>query len=451
MTAAVPPGCTAEEPRAERLRQLALLSMGRVANARPRFGGSVVAALVAANALASLWPLFWCAGLAVVVLIDRALFQRVAARCAAGVEPRMAPIIAWTIWQSVYGNLLSLWLWFAPLPQGVTLAVIMFSGGMANSAVSMRASRPLLLASAGPTMALLLGLPLLEYFMHGMAEPFELLPMVGGLVLIGYGVQLWRSLVESDAVRLQGEAAVLRERQAAAAAAAARSETLKQVNDALRTPLAALAGAIEHLRRTAATPNARQQIGQLAQASELAQLALSDVGALERGEIPIRTTPTDARELLRGVVNAFRPAAQDKQLELFADVAPSMPALLDLDPLRVRQVLCNLLANAVRNTTHGGVRVRMCAEPVDRPGCIRLAFYVADTGAGMSRSQLALAFSRTEPGGKGAGLAIARKVALAMGGRLTAKSDLGEGSIVCFALETQVASARSAESATTYG
>jgi signal transduction histidine kinase len=154
--------------------------------------------------------------------------------------------------------------------------------------------------------------------------------------------------------------------------------------------------------------------------------------------------------MLRGVVSAFRAAAQDKSLELFVDVDPAMPALLAIDAGRVRQVLFNLLANAIRHTNHGGVRVRMSAQPVDATH-VRLSVIVADTGAGMSRSQLALVFGRerlcAEGQGPGIGLAISLRLAKLMGAKLTAKSELGEGSVFAFTLDAPVVAARASSAA----
>lgn len=172
---------------------------------------------------------------------------------------------------------------------------------------------------------------------------------------------------------------------------------------------------------------------------------LSDLDRLENGQLPIEPKPADPRELVRGVVAAFRAAAHDKQLELFLDVSPDTPPLVTLDPLRVRQVLFNLLANAVRFTSHGGVRVRVSAQPVaaDR---VRLSFTVADTGAGMSRSQLALIFGREricmDGEGRGLGLAISLKLARLMGGQLTARSELGQGSMFTLTLEARLVAAQ---------
>jgi signal transduction histidine kinase len=240
----------------------------------------------------------------------------------------------------------------------------------------------------------------------------------------------------------------MRERQSAAAAAAAKSDMIQRMNDELRTPMTALIGAAEHLRRAAATPQARAHIATLVQAGEVLKLVLddlSDLDRLENGRLRIQLRASDPREVLRGVVSAFRAAAQDKNLELFLDVAADVPARVEIDAARVRQVLFNLLANAVRYTNHGGVRIRLAATP-GADGRARLTFTVADTGAGMSRAQLAMVLGREKvcSGGEGPGLGLAISLRLArlMGGQISARSELGQGSVFSFALDARVVRAR---------
>jgi signal transduction histidine kinase len=309
-------------------------------------------------------------------------------------------------------------------------------------------SHSLALAGLIPTIGCLLGLPMASYLLGGAHNAMELVPLVGTLLLIGFGVSLWRSLLASDVAQAQAEAAAIRERQAAAAAAAAKSDMIQRMNAELRTPMAALAGSAEHLMRAATTPQARAHVATLVQAGEVLKLALddlSDLDRLENGQMRVELKPADPRDLVRGVVGAFRPAAQDKSLELFLDVAPDLPALVDVDAARVRQILFNLVANAVRYTTHGGVRMRVIAQPSAEAGRKRLVFAVADTGPGMSRSQIALLLQRNrlgaEPEGSGLGLAISLRLAQLMGGKLTVRSELGQGAVFSFVLDVTVLSA----------
>jgi len=438
----------AQQTRAGRARAMVAVGRARVSNAMLRLAACGVVALVAISAVGHAWPLLWFAGLIAVILADRAIFARVLAKAEAGEPPaRTAPLVAWTAAQSLYGNFLGAVLWFSTYLPGETLAMMYVLGGLANAAATLRYSHALSIAGAGPTIAFMLGLPLVDYALSG-ANPTDLLQVVAGLLVLGFGIPLWRSLLASDAAQAQAEAAVLRERQTAAAAAAAKSDMIQRMNDELRTPMAALVGAAEHLRRAAASPQARAHIATIVQAGEVLQLVLgdfSDLDRLENGQLRIETKPADPRDIARSVVAAFRPAAQDKHLELFLDVAAHVPAQVEIDALRVRQVLFNLLANAVRYTTHGGVRIGLSAEPSEIEGRTVLTFVVADTGAGMSRSQLAMIFGRGrvcgEGEGPGLGLSISLRLAKLMGGQLQARSELGEGSAFSFSLETPVVAA----------
>jgi signal transduction histidine kinase len=440
--------------RARRARALVGVGRARIANTWLRLGSCAIVAAVATSVVGNLLPMFWFLGLLPALLIDRWLFQRLAKNCQSGEPPaRMGGLTAWVTAQSVYGNLLAVLLWFSPYVPGETLAVIYMFGGLSNAAATLRSSVPLSIAGAGSTVAFLLGLPLAEYLINGAHNPLDLMPLMGGLLLLAFGVNLWRSLLASDAAQLEAEAAVLRERQAAAAAAAAKTSTIQRMNDELRTPMAALIGASEHLRRAAQSPQARAHIATIVQAGEVLKLVLddlSDLDRLENGQLRIEAKAADPRDLLRGVLSAFRATAQDKNLELFLDIDPATPPLVEMDDARVRQVLFNLLANAVRYTTHGGVRVRLQSQAVDASN-VRLTFVIADTGAGMSRSQLALIFGRerlcADGEGPGIGLAISLRLAKLMGGRLTAKSELGEGSIFAFTLDAPVAAQRASSAA----
>lgn len=437
------------EAKARHARGLVAVSQARIGNSWLRLASCAICSAVAASLLNNLWPFAWWVGLVFVILGDRVVYRGVLRRAQTANPPTMLiGVIAWTALQSAYGNILAGMLWFAPYVPGKTMAVIYICGGLANAAATLRANAPLSIAGLGPTVATLLGLPLAEYLINGGRNSIELMPMVAGLLLLGFGVNLWKSLLASDAAQAQAEAAALRERQAAAAAAAAKTDMIQRMNDELRTPMAALIGAAEHLRRAATTPQARAHIATIAQAGEVLKTVLddlSDLDRLENGQLRVEPKPADPRELARSVVAAFKAAAQDKNLELFLDVTPDMPARVAIDSTRVRQVLFNLLANAVRYTTHGGVRVRVSAQ-IHAEGKARLTFIVADTGSGMSRSHLAQIFSRTklcaDGAGPGLGLGISLRLAKLMGGQITAQSEIGQGSMFIFTLDVPVLAER---------
>ena len=112
----------------------------RVANSWLRLGSCVIVAAVAAAVVGNLWPIYWVAGLAPVLFIDRKVFQRLQRRCEAGDAPQnLNRLFGWTVAQSIYGNLVAAMLWFSPYVPGETLAVIYMCGGLANAAATLRA------------------------------------------------------------------------------------------------------------------------------------------------------------------------------------------------------------------------------------------------------------------------------------------------------------------------
>lgn len=437
--------------RARRARALSEIARGRIANAWLRLASSIIVACVGVSIMGNLLPLYWLGIALPVLLIERAIYLRIYRRCEAGDPPEhIAGLVIWTVFQSAATASIAAILWFANFIEGETLAVMYLVAGLANAAATLRGSPPLALAGAGPVVAYLLLLPIAEFSLHGGTNSLEITPLVGALLFLGYGANLWRSLRASDAAVAQAEVAARRERQAAAAAAAAKSDTIQRMKDELRTPMAALIGSAEELRRAAVSPQARSHIAALVQAGEVLRLVfddLSDLDKLENGELKIDAKPCDPRDLVRSVVAAFKTTAQDKNLELFVDISADVPTLVEIDALRVRQILFNLLANAIRYTTHGGVRLRLQAQAALDSRKVRLGFVVADTGAGMSRSQLAMVFKRErvngEGPGAGLGLAICHRLAKLMGGQLGAKSEIGQGSVFSFVLEAPIAAQRS--------
>lgn len=186
---------------------MAAVARARIANTWLCLGASAVMALVATSIVGHPAPLWWFAGLVGVILIDRLAHQALLARCAVRRPPHIGGHAVWTGVQSIYSCALGALLWLSPYGHGETLAVIYFCALLANAAVTLRASSALSLAGALPIVLFLLGLPLGDYLANRAANPHDLAPMVGVLLLLSVGVSLWRSLVASDAAQAQAAAA----------------------------------------------------------------------------------------------------------------------------------------------------------------------------------------------------------------------------------------------------
>lgn len=235
-------------------------------------------------------------------------------------------------------------------------------------------------------------------------------------------------------------------RRAAEAAAAVKTEFLANMSHELRTPLTSIIGFAELLRvRPTLDAESARHVERIATATEALQALVNDIldfSKLEAGQVEIEATPTDVRELTSGALDLFLTQADARNVELRFVCDPDMPALLELDASRVRQVLLNLIGNGLKFTPSGSVSLNV--EYVDG----RLCCEVADTGIGITAekaerlfqrfSQADASISRTH-GGTGLGLAICKGLVERMGGSIGMVSTPGEGSTFWFSLPARVA------------
>jgi len=227
----------------------------------------------------------------------------------------------------------------------------------------------------------------------------------------------------------------------AEAASAAKSDFLADMSHELRTPLHGLMGMLSLVRDAPRHPAAGDW---LATADHSAQHLLRllddilDLSKLESGALTLHPAPVHLATLLREVHALLQPAASAKGLALQVDADPQLPPCLLLDATRVRQVLYNLLANAVKFSESGAVLLHCHRVDDGQGGVPQLAFDVSDTGIGMDRATVAGLFRRfsrgddpraRRQGGTGLGLAISRDLARLMGGEIAVRSSPGEGSV----------------------
>ncbi len=453
MIKAEPPSAGADQPalseRASNASAFAQAVRVRIANVWVSLAACAIIGAATMSILGETPPVLWLAGLIPIKLVERALLLRLARACdQRGVVPRYRALIVWVGLQSAYCQILPLFMWFSGYMHGPTLAVIFTVAAIANAIATLRGLGALVIAAAAPPFIAFLAYPLTDFVIGGADNPMDLLPLAGAILFLGFGANLWNSLREDDLARAKVTAALEAERARAAAAARAASEAIEHINDAVRTPLATLNAAAHEAARLPSDARARLQFGALVDAAEVLRVALADAASPTGAPIEVHAVACNPRDLARSVVAAFRGPAHEKGLELFLDIAPNTPECVMLDAPRVRQVLYNLLDNAVRYTNHGGVRVRLQArEGVDRAH-VRLGFNVADTGRGMSRSQLALSFEHGRSmGGRRRGLSIAFAIARHLGARLGAKSEIGEGATVAFVLDVPLVAQMQAQRA----
>ncbi len=300
------------------------------------------------------------------------------------------------------------------------------------------------------------------------AEPFDLeLPLV-----TAGGRRIWvRAIGEPEhsgrgerPVRLVGavqditarrasDDALREATRAAEAASAAKSQFLANMSHEIRTPLHAILGLSYLLERSELGEEQRRLVGAVRIAGKGLLGVVDDVldlAKIEAGNFVLSVAPFDPRALLLELRDVFGEQAQAKGLTLTVEVPKELPPLVEGDAARVRQILTNLLGNAVKFTERGGVSLRaeVLGKDAER---LAVRFTVRDTGVGIAleaRERLFQPFAQADAsttrrfGGTGLGLSIVRHLAILMGGEVSVRADLDEGSEFCVVLPLGVPPAR---------
>jgi PAS domain S-box-containing protein len=246
--------------------------------------------------------------------------------------------------------------------------------------------------------------------------------------------------VARDVTEQKRKAEELRQaRRAAEAASRAKSDFLANVSHEIRTPMNAVIGMAELLLDTQLRRVQREYLLALKDAAESLLGLINDLldfARIEAGKLELQPAAFDLRELLGDTLLTLGVRAHQKGLELASRVAPEVPGQLVGDPARLRQVIVNLVGNAIKFTARGEVLVEVAPARRDARGVV-LGFTVSDTGIGIAPEKQRLVFeafaqadgsTTREHGGTGLGLAIASRIVGAMGGRLELESTPGRGS-----------------------
>jgi signal transduction histidine kinase/HPt (histidine-containing phosphotransfer) domain-containing protein len=254
-----------------------------------------------------------------------------------------------------------------------------------------------------------------------------------------------RYAVERHTLRMQLKA----EKERAESASRAKSEFLANMSHEIRTPMNIVLGMAEVLRGTPLSPVQKEQLDRLQRAGDhLMELIdnVLDLSRIESGRVELEAVPFDFSELLTTITEFVRPLAGAKHLELVVDMSHDLPRTLIGDPRRLRQVLLNLLGNAVKFTERGRIELAVSRDPEGRADG-SLWFKVVDTGPGIPVDRLRSVFDQfvqadatvaRKHGGAGLGLSIASNIVNMMHGRIWADSEVGRGTTfnVCVTLQT---------------
>ncbi|MGH7019743.1 MAG: ATP-binding protein [Brevundimonas sp.] len=371
-----------------------------------------------------------------------------------------APVVAGKVteptgWRGVYGDLVLILnagffgvvavpLWIVGGPMGGVAASVLLSAGMINSVIMSAGSMRIFACTVLPQLAIFALTPL---FMAQMGAAPHVVT-AASVAILSYTVfclntrkHLFRANRAETAARIEAD----RKRAEAEAAMASRGAFLAAVAHDLRTPISAILTGADELERAGKPGSARQQVALITDAGLMMKELLDDLldhARLDAGRMSVDSRDFDLRQLLSQTARLWAGPARAKGLRLRLEGARALPQMVRGDAMRLRQVLNNLISNAMKFTDDGAITMRLNAWP-DEHGAHVLLIDIEDTGAGMTAAQLGrlfTAFDQTAEGvaarfgGSGLGLSISRDLIELMGGRLTVRSTPGQGSIFTVSL-----------------
>jgi len=266
-------------------------------------------------------------------------------------------------------------------------------------------------------------------------------------------LRISKEQLEKNSQRLQDvveQLEVAKER--AEQSARSKSEFLANMSHEIRTPMTAILGYTDVLlQEIADNPHVQDSLTTIKRNGEhLLQIIndILDISKIEAGKMQVEIIPTSPTQLIADVYTLMAVRAQEKDIELKYEFATRMPHTVQTDPTRLRQILLNLVSNAIKFTDKGSVKIKAAIEPSVPGQCdTRLAVYVQDSGIGMSEEQkgkLFQPFTQADTsmsrrfGGTGLGLTISQRLAHKLGGKISVESKPGQGSTFCVSVATGV-------------
>ena len=386
----------------------------------------------------------WCLGYFLIQALDLWIFSPILS----GRVERMGPIRSAAGGAMLFVNAaafgsLSIPLWLLG-PMGGVCAAIVAAAGAIYAVINSPRSRKVLAITITPHLLYMATGPL--WMSHyGASHAFVMAASISFGVFVAYCLSTWERMNRAQEAERAARLDADRKRGEAERIMAGRQAFLASVVHDLRTPISAIMTGAAELERGARTGATRAQATLISDASVMMKALLDDLldhAKLEAGHMSVESIDFNLRSLIAQTLMFWQGEARAKGLALRVEGAASMPASVKGDPMRLRQVLNNLISNAMKFTEAGSVTLRLASWP-EEPAEHAILIEVADTGPGLTAEQLTRLFTPFDQavegvsarhGGTGLGLAISRDLVELMGGRLTARGRPGEGAVFTVSL-----------------
>ncbi|WP_235561472.1 ATP-binding protein [Brevundimonas sp. Root1279] len=410
-----------------------------------RLGMAAASALVFSPLLGWDLSVAWVLGYFVIQLVDLWIFGPVNQGKTERLRgPRGLAGDAILFVNASYFGSLAIPLWQAGGPMGGICAAMLLSAGAIYSMINAPRSTSVLVLTVTPQFLYLASTPFFMFAFHA-SPAFVTAASIAVGVFITYCLSTWQRMNQSRIAESAARVEAEEKRADAERIMEGRSAFLAAVGHDLRTPISAILTGSAELERGAGDSAARAQARLISDAGFMMKALLDDLldhAKLEAGHMTVESADFNLRDLLNQSARLWRGPARAKGLKLRIEGASRVPMSVRGDPMRLRQILNNLISNAMKFTAEGSITLRFNAWAEDTGGHAVL-IEVADTGPGMTPDQLSRLFTpfdqtiagvSAQYGGTGLGLAISRQLAELMGGRLTARSAVGKGASFTLAL-----------------
>ena len=403
-----------------------------------RLGMGAASALIFSPMLG--WPLSvgWVIGYFIVQGLDVWVFSPVNSGRTEQLKG-MRKVAGWLmlLLNAAYFGSLSIPMWLLGGPMGGICSAMLLSAGAIYSVINAPRSRAVMLMTASVQFLYLASTPVFMAI-YGASTGFVTAAAIAVGVFVTYCLSTWQRMNEARLAESAARVEAEQKRMDAERIMEGRSAFLAAIGHDLRTPISAILTGAAELERGAMDASARSQAQLITDAGFMMKALLDDLldhAKLDAGHMTVDHIDFNLRELLSQTVRLWRGPARAKGLKIRVEGAASIPQAVRGDPMRLRQVLNNLISNAMKFTDTGSITLSLNAW-AEEPAGHAVLIEVADTGPGMTPDQLARLFTPFDQtiagvsavhGGTGLGLAISRQLVQLMDGRLTARSEAGAG------------------------